>query len=291
MPEPSKPEGSSFTITPTGQGASLGITNLSFGTLGAGPSIGGAGGGGAITPGVLPAMPPGFSTVGGTASTSATRTAGTEMPILPTGPYPNRTLPSWLPSSPDAITPELADQYGKVNAAYDTTAIDAAAKEQQAQDLTAGLTAANNAAAEYAAKTRQQGGSGAAAGAVKAQGDVTALRSAASEKLDLAKFDAQQREAAASQSAQIASTLSGLRSDYLRTLTGYAASEDATGTGRATATAGAGVDTTGKGGAGGGGGLGGNFSPGYVTDQGPVVPSSNSNAITPRVYGVYPSGG
>ena len=285
MPDPTQP--SSFSIVPNAMGAASGLTATSYST----PSIGGVGGTAApITPGVLPPMPPGFSTIGGTASTSASRTSGTELPILPTGPYPNRTLPSWLPSSPDALTPELADQYSKVGAAYDTSAVDAAAKQQQAQDLTAGLTAANNAAAEYAAKTRQQGGSGAAAGAVKAQGDVTALRAAASEKMDLAKFDAQQREAAASQSAQIASTLSDLRSNYLKTLTGYASSEDATGTGRSTAGATAGVDTTGKGGAG-GGGMGGSFLPGYVTDQGPVQPSSNSNAIAPRVYGVYPSGG
>lgn len=195
-------------------------------------------------------------------------TKSTETPVVPTGPYPDRTLPSWLPNSPDAITPELADEYKKVGDAFSTAEFDKLASNAQAQDLTTGLNQANAAAAEYAAKVRQQGGSGAGSGVVKAQGQAKALSTAQQEKLDVAKFDMQQREAAASQSAQIASTLSGLRSDYLRTLTGYAASEDATATGKETT-----QDVSGlldSGGGGGGGSRGGQYA------IGGLIPSPGS---------------
>jgi hypothetical protein len=177
------------------------------------------------------ALPFGIQPTSASSSTSSTTGVGTVTPILPTSPYPDRVLPSWLPKSADAITGELSDQYNKVGDAYNTAAVDAAAANQQSEDLTSGLKAANNAASEYATRTMQQGGSAAGAGLIRAEGQVGAVNAAGAAKVEAAKYDVAQREAAAGQAAQIASTLSDLRSGYLKTLTGYAATEDATATG------------------------------------------------------------
>jgi hypothetical protein len=232
-------------------------------------------------------------------STSSSSSSGTVTPILPTGPYPDRVLPSWLPRSADSLTGELAAEYANVPKAYDTSAVDAASAQQQQRDLTTGLRAAGNAASEYTARTTQQGGSAAGAGLIRAEGQIGALNAAGQAKVEAAKYDVQQREAAAGQAAQIASTLSDLRTGYLKTLTGYAASEDAAATGQQSNETSSSVQNqvaTSPSGSGGGGGSGGtgNYSiipnamglgsglnpVSYNADSGSVSYPENNSAAT-----------
>lgn len=142
-------------------------------------------------------------------------------------PYPDRRLPSWMPTM-NAMTGELQDQYGRVNAAFNTSDYDKASTETQANILTTGLNAGGNAATAYANKARQAGGSGLGAGLVKAEGAVAGRRASGDIALEQAKYDIQQREGAATQAAQIAGQLGDLRNRYLSSLVGYATSEDAT---------------------------------------------------------------
>lgn len=142
-----------------------------------------------------------------------------------TGPYPNRQLPSWLPSSGSQIR-ELQTEYGNVANNFDTSAYDTAASAMQGHIASTAMSAANNAATEYANRARQAGGSGAGAGLVRAEAQVGAQKAIGESKLDVAKFDLAQREAAASQAAQIASTIGDLRSRYLNSLVSYTTSED-----------------------------------------------------------------
>lgn len=140
-------------------------------------------------------------------------------------PYPNRQLPPWMPTM-DAMTGELQSEYGRVRGAFDTTAYDTASTRTEANTLTSGLNAGNNAATAYANKARQAGGSGLGAGLVKAEGAVAGRRAAGDIALERAKFDIQQREGAATQAANIASTLGDLRNRYLSSLVNYTTSED-----------------------------------------------------------------
>lgn len=142
-----------------------------------------------------------------------------------TGPYPDRRLPSWLPSSGSQIR-ELQTEYGNVNSNFDTSAYDSAASAMQGHIASAAMTGANNAATEYANRARQAGGSGAGAGLVKAEAQVGAQRTIGESKLEVAKYDIAQREAAAGQAAQIASTIGSLRDSYLKSLVSYTTSED-----------------------------------------------------------------
>lgn len=146
-----------------------------------------------------------------------------------TGPAYDRVtaLPDFMPKI-GGITSELADQYSKTPAAFDTTEFDAASKDNQSRVLTTALNAGNNAATEYANRARQSGGSELGAGLVKAEAGVGARATAGDMEMKRLQFDAVQREKAASQATQIASTLATLRDSYLKSLVDYATKEDAT---------------------------------------------------------------
>jgi hypothetical protein len=137
------------------------------------------------------------------------------------------SLPSWMPTEQNNEQ-QLMEQYRGTNTAYDTSAYDQANESQQSRLLTTALNSGNNAAAEYSNRARQSGGSGLGAGLVKAEASVGARSTAGAMALDKAKYDAEQRTAAATHATQIATTLGTLRDSYLKSLVSYATSEDAT---------------------------------------------------------------
>ena len=135
-------------------------------------------------------------------------------------------LPDFMPKISD-MTSELAEQYRTTSAAFDTSGFERESRGQESRVLTTALNAGNNAATDYANRARQSGGSMLGAGLVKAQA-VTSARGAAGEMaLQREKYITEQREKAASQATQIASTLAGLRDSYLKSLVEYSTKEDA----------------------------------------------------------------
>jgi hypothetical protein len=147
--------------------------------------------------------------------------------ISGSGPAYDRvsSIPAWLPQEGGS---QLMDQYNQVASQFDTKGYDDASEGQQSRLLTTALNAGNNAATDYANRARQAGGSGMGAGLIKAQASVGARKMAGDMELERQKFDASQRKDAAGLSAQIATTLGQLRDSYLKTIVGYATSEDAT---------------------------------------------------------------
>lgn len=137
------------------------------------------------------------------------------------------SIPSWLPIQ-GANEEQLMEQYRNTNQMFDTSAYDTASQGQQSRLLTTALSSGNNAAAEYANRARQAGGSGLGAGLVKAQAGTGARAVAGEMELERQRFDASQRAAAATHATQIATTLGQLRDSYLKSLVQYATSEDAT---------------------------------------------------------------
>lgn len=137
------------------------------------------------------------------------------------------SLPNWMPTQ-QANERELIEQYRNTNTMFDTSAYDAASEGQQSRLLTTALSSGNNAAAEYANRARQSGGSALGAGLVKAQAATGARAVAGEMELERQRFDASQRAAAATHATQIATTLGDLRGRYLQSLVQYATASDAT---------------------------------------------------------------
>lgn len=137
------------------------------------------------------------------------------------------SLPSWMPRQ-SANEAELMEQYRNTNQMFDSSSYDQASEAQQSRVLTTALNAGNNAASEYANRARQSGGSALGAGLVKAEAGVGARMAAGEMELERQRFDARQREAAATHATQIATTLGQLRDSYLKSLVSYATSEDST---------------------------------------------------------------
>ena len=154
---------------------------------------------------------------GGTTDIYGTYSSGGYAPIS--------SIPSWLP--PLNVT-ELQDQYRNTNQMFDTSAYDLASTRQQGRTLTTALNAGNAAAADYSNRARQAGGSGLGAGLIKAQAQTGAQTTAGAMELERQRFDASQREAAATHATGIASTLGDLRGRYLNAIVDYATREDAT---------------------------------------------------------------
>lgn len=115
----------------------------------------------------------------------------------------------------------LEDEYGKVDAAFDTTNYDKAAEAEYGNILTTSKTSANSAAAEYTARARQSGGSAEGAGLVKAQALVTGRREVADARMKQLQYDIDQREKGRQLSASIAAQIGGLKIDYLKNLTSF----------------------------------------------------------------------
>lgn len=215
----------------------------------------------------LPLLPPGQTPV--SSSTSTSTSTGSSAGTI------TKNLPDWIPHSADSFTGELQDTYKNVDNAFNTSAVDAASAAQQAQDLTSGLRAANSAATEYTTRTMQQGGSGAASGLIRAEGQVKAMDTAGAAKVEAAKYDVQQREAAAGQAAQIASTLAGLRSNYLSSLAGITTGQTSTGNQSGSQSS---LGETGKTGTGTGTGGGVSGPGGFLTDLGGGFQSTNGQS-------------
>lgn len=211
----------------------------------------------ATTPAPQPVIPPLMPGQSGSASTSTAASTGSTSGSTRTF-VPN----DWVGTANSGM-PELAQQYRDSGAAFDTTETGVASSEQQARDLSKGMAAANNAANEYASRTRQAGGNSGAAGVIKAQGIISATDAAGKAKLEQAKYEVQQREAAATHAGQIAQSLAALRDSYLAHLVG----QDTTGS-QVGSSAGSQSSVNQAANAGGGGGLYGTNT--YVPTIGPL---------------------
>lgn len=152
-------------------------------------------------------------------TTSAARTLSTNPAYAQVS-----SVPSWLPQE---RTGELESEYRNIPQNFSHSEFDTASKNQQSRVLTTSLNAGNAAAADYSNRARQAGGSGLAAGLIKAQAQVGAQSTAGAMELDRQRFDASQREKAATQAGQIAQTLGTLRDSYLKSIVSYATQEDA----------------------------------------------------------------
>lgn len=130
-------------------------------------------------------------------------------------------LPSWLSGNQNSQMNELSNTYAGINAAFDPTAQVAARQNAAAFNLSAGTSAANNAATEYANRASQSGASSLGAGAVKAQAMMPVLSQNAALKTDAADVAAKSHADAISLASQVAATMANLRTSYLQTLTGY----------------------------------------------------------------------
>lgn len=130
-------------------------------------------------------------------------------------------LPSWLSNNYNSQMGELTNTYAGIGAAFDPTAQVAARQNAAAYNLSAGTSAANNAATEYANRAAQSGGSSLGAGAVKAQAMMPVLSQNAALKTDAADVAAKSHADAISLASQVAATMANLRTSYLQTLTGY----------------------------------------------------------------------
>jgi len=135
------------------------------------------------------------------------------------------SIPGWLPRERAG---ELEDQYRRTNEMFDTDPFRRASETQQTRVLTTAMNAGNNAAAEYANRSRQAGGNALGAGLMKAQAQVGARSEAGKLDMEKEKFIAQQREAAATHATSIAKTLGELRSNYLNSIVNYATASDRT---------------------------------------------------------------
>lgn len=233
----------------------------------------------AATPAPLPTLAPGQQA---TSSTNATLQSGAQSgSSRAVVPY------NWLGTANEGMS-ELQDQWTHRGDAFDTTEADQASEQQQARDLATGMAAANNAATTYAAKTRQAGGSGASAGLIKAQGQIAATDAAGKAKQEQARYDVQQREAAATHAGQIATTLANLRDHYLSMLLGHDTANAST-----ESTTGSAMTLSGTGGpaapsAGPSASSGEPFNPGYIPTFGPITNTmTGSNMFAPRVAGMW----
>lgn len=170
------------------------------------------------------------------------------------GAYPNRALPSWM-SPMGKVTGESEQAFRDIPGLFNTGPYRQAVDETLGRVSTTARNAATNAAAEYANKMRQAGGTGAASGLVKALGMVGAEKTVGDVRTQAAQYILDQQEKQATLSGQIANNLGNLRNQYLSTLAGYATSED-----RFSASLGAGRGGAGGGAGGGGGGSGNNWT-------------------------------
>lgn len=149
--------------------------------------------------------------------TTSNRIAPTRrMPPTPTGVPGTSPMPG---AGGDDLWSQLINEYGKVDAAFDTTGYDKAAEAEYGNIATMADQSANAAAADYTNRARQAGGSAEGSGLIKAEGLVAGRRTVADAKMKQLQYDIQQKENARQLAADIASKIGGLRMDYLRNLT------------------------------------------------------------------------
>lgn len=126
-------------------------------------------------------------------------------------------VPAWVSRPPDDLR-ELEESYGNVGASFDPSNYLKESGRMQGHIVSTAMNSANSAAAEYANRSRQAGGSGAGAGLIKAQGAVKGMMGAGEMRLEAEKFAAGQRKEAAGLAAEIARSLGTLRSEYLKSM-------------------------------------------------------------------------
>jgi hypothetical protein len=166
---------------------------------------------------------------GGSVTNTAPTTLQTKPAIAPVRkPVVRPSIPSsTIVPTPSTPTPEagsdiwadLERQLAGVDESFSTAKYDAASEAAMGNIITMSEQSANTAAAQYAARARQSGGSAEGAGLIKAQALVTGRRTAEDVRLQKEQYDIAQKEAARQLSAEIAAHIDSLRMDYLRNLT------------------------------------------------------------------------
>jgi hypothetical protein len=151
---------------------------------------------------------------------AASSTVKSGADVIPDDLFGGAGAPGWMGSQGDLFQ-QLMDEYGKVDSAFDTSAFDKASETEYSNILSQGESSSNAAAADYAARARQAGGSAEGAGVIKAQGLVGARSQVADFRMKQLQFDIQQKEAARQLASEIAAHLGSLRMDYLKNLTGW----------------------------------------------------------------------
>lgn len=163
------------------------------------------------------------SVVGGTmpgTGIAASSTVKSGADVIPDALFGGGPAPGWMSGQSDLFQ-QLLDEYGKVDSAFDTSDFDKASEAQYSNLLSQGEVASNAAAADYASRARQSGGSAEGAGIIKAEGLVGSRAQVTDFKMKQMQFDIQQKEAARQLAAEIAAHLGSLRMDYLKNLTGW----------------------------------------------------------------------
>jgi hypothetical protein len=196
-------------------------------------------------------------------------------------------LPEWMGTDPNAFTGEMSDMYGSIGN-FGANKAARAIDRRSAINQTMGMQAANNAAQDYTSRLMQGGATAFASGAVKAQAMMPVLKQSADTEVSKQAMLMDARKAAASMKSQLSGQMAGARQSYLSNLAGmyttmrgqniqYDANSNAYGQG------GAGAGTANP------FGVGANaapFTPGYIPNQGPIIPSAGwygangSNVLT-----------
>lgn len=182
-------------------------------------------------------------------------------------------LPDWMGTDPNAFTGEMSDMYGSIGN-FGANKAARAIDRRSAINTSMGMQAANNAATDYTNRLMQGGATAFASGAVKAQAMLPVLKQSADTEVSKQAMLMDARKQAAQMKSQIAGQLSGARQSYLSNLAGMYTTMrgqniqyDATSSARGDAAGGsgnpfgAGYNTT-------------PFTPGYVTNTGPIDPSA-----------------
>lgn len=132
-------------------------------------------------------------------------------------------IPEWLDPNNEDNFSELEDQYNRVPGRYASIVnpLNRQADSTIAYQTSAGNQAANSAAAEYAARTMQQGGSAAGAGVVRAQALLPIFAANQSVRSQTADKTAALKSESIKTQVNIAAQMAELRDSYSKTLANY----------------------------------------------------------------------
>lgn len=211
---------------------------------------------------------------------SGSASASRNLPIEP-------TLPSWLPTDPNALNAELRQQYGGRGIMKQAKKAGQAIDRMQQFNLSTGTQMANNAASSYAQRVRQQGGTAFDADAVKAQAMMGVLQQNAGLGLEKQDRLLQAKMKASEMKANLAGAINQSRLGYLGTLAGtytgmrgqnitYDYQQDMLGKMGGKGSTASGQVPTGM-----GGGFG-NYSMGYIPNSGPITPAMLGGQVQPN---------
>lgn len=220
---------------------------------------------------------PGFSALG-SGGGGGLGAGGFSLSEYSSSPPSEPTLPDWLPTNANAFNSELQAQYNRPNKGlFGAKKAGQAIDQMQQFNMSMGMSAANNAAQDYATRVMQQGGTAFNAGAVKAQALMPVLQQNAALGLEKQDRLTQARMKAADMKANLAGAINNSRLNYLSTLAGTYTTmrgQNITDQGQKAALAFSRLGGGGSGGAGAGAGAGGGaniYSPGYISNAGPIT--------------------